>query len=72
MHGRASFLSLPFALLRLRLTSILPSIPCESYFCSQNPKFFLKAQISHNISIFESKEANLSLSHVDLSWKREK
>ena len=38
MHGRQSFCSLSFALSGLRLTSILPLIPCESHICSQNPK----------------------------------
>jgi len=43
MHGRASFRSRPFALQRLRLTSILPSIPCESYIYSQNSKVIPKS-----------------------------
>ena len=62
MHGRVSFRLLPFALPRLYLTSILPSTPCKTIFVLKTRRFSLKAQISHNLSILESKEANLSLS----------
>jgi len=52
VHGRACSRSLPFALLGLRLTSILPSIPLESYFSHQNPKILSestdKPQYKHN------------------------
>jgi len=39
-------------------------------FVLKNQRLSLKAQMSHNISICESKEANLSLSYVDLAWKQ--
>ena len=67
MHGRASFRSLPFALLRLHWTSILLQFLVKAIFVLKTRRFSLKAQISHNISIFESKEANLSLSYVNLA-----
>ena len=42
----------------------------NAIFADKTRRFSQKRQISHNISIFESKEANLSLSHVDLAWKQ--
>jgi len=38
VHGRASLRPFPLALLGLRLTSIFPSIPPESYLSRPNPK----------------------------------
>ena len=66
-HGRASLHPFPLALSRLRLTSILPSIPLENYLSCPKPKVLLKAQIGRNISINESKESNLSISHIDFA-----
>jgi len=52
MHGRASLRLFLLALSGLRLTSILPSIPPESYLSHQNPKVLSestdKPQYKHN------------------------
>jgi len=66
VQGCVSLGVFPLALPGLRLTCILPLIPPESFLFSSKPE---KAQISHNMSIIKSKEANLSHSHIDLAYK---
>ena len=60
-----------FTLSGLRLTSILPLFFLQFFlkaiFLIKTRRFSLEVQISHNISIIESKEANLPLSHLDLA-----
>ena len=76
-HGCASsctVVRLPFCFRLLFWGSVWPlfflQLLVKAIFVLKTRRFSLKTEISHNVSIFETKKANLSLSHVDLAWKQ--